>query len=260
MLLGKLTVMKARWFLLFFAALLAGSSLSAQEPWQDKPYTDWTYEELLQLGKDSPWARETQITIGSHREYAGTETVTVPVYNRYGGIVGYTTRTRPKYERVYTREQVVVQWASSLTLRQARVRQGEFKETMTPERRAELLEANNDSIIISVRGSYIRSFLRQYLNPPPGLAARSVFLQTNPGKHRIPAADMQFFTAGEPEDLLLGDPVVWFFFPREIDGRPTISPNESSVEFKWMLGEFDLQDIGAKFDLRKMVRDGQRDF
>ena len=240
--------------LLFFAAVLL-----AGETWREKPYTDWTHEDLYKLTQNSPWAKEVFITLRAIREYAGIQLKTVPVYTREGGVVGYKTvgshRTRTHYER----DRVVVQWASSLTLRQARVRQGELKGIMSPEREAELLGLLPEHYVIAVRGTYLHAFLQRTNEAARDSAPQSVYLRPKSSKTKIFATDMKVFTSGEPEDLLVGEPVVWFLFPREREGDPTIPARESKVEFHWNLGDVDIRDIHATFALGKMVRDGKPD-
>jgi hypothetical protein len=252
--------MRARWILLAAAALVGVSLLAADEPWQTKPYTEWEWEDLFQLARHSPWAKEIEILTFRRRGSAGGEARTRPVHNQYGDPVGYNTVGRPHAGAVETSEPVVVQWASSLALRQARVRQGQLKGNMTAEREAELLNPPGDAYVIAVRGAYLRTFLLHKNEHPPGAILQAVYLQPKRSKRKITATKMNVFPEGQPEDLLLGDPVVWFFFPRQLQGKATIAARETKVGFTWRLGDFDLQDIHVNFDLRKMTRGGRPDY
>jgi len=245
--------------LLLVTLSCCASILLAGEPWDEKPFTDWEIEDLYKLSQNSPWAREVFITLRAIREYAGIQPHTVPVYTRDGGVVGYKTVGRHQTRTGYEHDRVVVQWASSLTLRQARVRQGELKGAMSAEREAELLASPSEHYAIAVRGAYLHAFLQRTDEAARDSALQSVYLRPRSGKTRIFAADMKVFPSGEPEDLLLGEPVVWFLFPRQLEGKPAISAWESKVDFHWNLGDVDIQDVHATFDLSKMVRDAKPD-
>jgi hypothetical protein len=251
--------MKTRLILPALAIFLGTSIILGKEPWQEKPYTDWRIEDLVQLTQDSPWAKRLFITTGTVRRYAGTEHVTVPVRNRAGGVVGYKTVARPRTRTTSIEAQVVVQWASSLTLRQARVRQGQLKGIMTSERTSELLAPSPDRYVIAVRGAYLRAVLNGMDTSKQDSILRSVHLKPKQSKTKLYPTEMRIFTAGEPEDLFMGEPVVWFLFPRQLDGKPAIAANERKVEFHWKLRDFNIRDVHANFDLREMIRDGKRD-
>jgi hypothetical protein len=71
------------------------------------------------------------------------------------------------------------------------------------------------------------------------------YLQPRKSKEKIPAAKI----------VPSGQSFI-FYFPREVEGRPIIGPEEKKVRFHTKLGK---QKIQTDFDLRKMLRNGQPD-
>lgn len=240
--------------------LLGAPLLWAGESWLEKPFTQWTTEDLFEITQDSPWAKTLFLESGPARVSVVPDTssppVIVPIYNRRGGVIGYKVLDRSTVKVTLVTEVVVVQWASSVVLRQARVRQGQLKGILAPEQAAELLATQPKQYVISVRGSPVPSMSRELNQLDQSSPGQSVYLKPKRSKLKIHPIGVEVRTMGEPEAFLAGEPVVWFYFPRELAGQPVIGRHEEKVEFHWNSAR---KRINITFNLGRMTRDGKPD-
>jgi len=142
---------------------------------------------------------------------------------------------------------IYVQWASSLTVREAQVRQAELEGKLTAEAAKQLLA--------EAPGGYQISIVSEFVEIPadvlPSVVKNSAYLLTERGKRKIPAEKVEFLARKDG----LGT-VINLYFPREADGAAVISPGESKVRFQCKLGN---ATVKTEFHLDKMIRQGQRD-
>jgi len=265
--------------------LLGTGVLWAGQPWKGKPWTEWTFEETVKVSQDSPWAVKEMVTEIS---FSGSTTIDsspgtttprqVEVYNEQGGVIGYKpapgdhggpSSSLPP-SRTRSRIESIVQWASSLTIRQAMLRQRQLQGEMTEEQIIEELSRQPEYYVIVVRGRAATVALIRFTcptlptpcqpgvvqNPSQEALRESAYLEPEGSKQQIHPSGTSFI-----QEKGQGATVV-FYFPRDSAGEPTIGPQEKKVEFRWNAPRktgWESVDIKATFDLRKMVRDGKPD-
>lgn len=239
--------------------LLGSGVLWAGDPWKEKPWTEWTEKDVQRILNKSPWAKKLNWRLDKVNRVAAQELESPEWETKRGGItvslegVTETVYTVPGSgipEPVITRRggipfyhRVFVRWLSSLTVRQAFVRQAQFemKRMSVQEQQfghapqLELLE-----YVIAVRAVVTAGLSNDELR-------QSAYLQPKRSKQRIPATRVSDSEFGR---LL--------YFPRELNGKPIIGPQDTKVEFSCCKVEGQ-KPIKVTFDLRKMVRDGKPD-
>ena len=220
--------------------------LLAAEPWKGKPYTTWTQEEVRQVMENSPWAARV-LRIEMPRPDAGRPRED----DRARGRMGDYTSAVPVYDRPPSVWQTgdllfVVQWRSSLTMRQAVVRWAELAERGNAEEAARFLAAPPEDYVLLLSGPgmpLLNEFSEEALRA-------SAYLQTESGQRKV--APTQVKLVREEANLLLAE----FRFPRTVAGGDALGRGEKKVRFLCPTAN---GTIEAKFDLRKMVRDGKPD-
>lgn len=250
--------------------LLAASLLWAGEPWKEKPYTEWTEDEVKKILKDSPWAQKVKsykmgnrVVVNQRPSYATTRSAGNPRTGSFEGTtsgrasIGHSTRTaktvvvapNPTEETipvVLESHAFELLWFSALTVRQGIVRRRLLEGTLTEKEGERLLAFGPDHYVIALAGLGIYS-----LSTVPEKEFRSASLQTRKGKKVIP---LERYFRGVKESGALTQ--VLFYFPREWKGAATLEPGETRVTFllKTQAGR-----IEAKFNLKQMVRGGAPD-
>ena len=207
--------------------------LWAGEPWKEKPYSEWTAKEVQRLFEDSPWARPVATA------YESSEIVAV--------VSGQSPETGTPVARTEkVKSFVIVQWASAQTIREGIVRARQLQGTYSQQGTAEFLSQSPPDHVVVVFGPDVKKFegisedtLRQ-----------SAYLKIKESNQKIPAASARVVRSGP--DLSAAE----FHFPREVDRKPAIRPNDKKAIFSCPFGR---NSISATFDLRKMVRDGKPD-
>lgn len=242
------------------AVVLFGAALLwAGDPWQEKPYTEWSHKEAVRILSNSPWAHSEEIYLaapvggGSPAQVGRLPDDLARRWidpNRYNDAAQslWQQRTGQRGVNLEATVQgvVIVQWASSLTLRQALVRQGRFYGLGKEDEEKQLLSLPLEHYVIAV----YRSDLPSFTGLTEDTARASAYLEVMPGKRRIPAAKVQLVRWGDALSH------VEFFFPRQAEGQPAIGPGDTRATFHWRQGT---RSTHVDFDLRKMVRDGQPD-
>jgi len=231
---------------LLLAILLTALSLWAGDPWKDKTYTTWTYQDVDKILNNSPWARPIQtayeerkpdiaIDTRSERrqEVQGTRVITTQVEVP---VVRTTVRT---YTTMVT--QAVVEWGSALTARQARLREQQLVAGDDPPAPDASAVPTLDYYLVYVRGSCLP------MSVPPHDLLKLAYLETKRSKTKI-----------FPMQVERGRSRLGFFFDRQRNGAPTIPLEEEKVRFYLPVPE-SCPAINVEFDLRKMMRDGKPD-
>ena len=238
--------MTTRRFQLLLLILLAALSLQAGDPWKDKPYTTWTYQEVDKILNNSPWARPIQIAYEERKPEVSIETRSERRQEVQGTRVTTTGVEVPVVRtgvRTYTTmvTQAVVEWGSAVTTRQARLREKQILAGDDPVTPDAPVVASLDYYLVYVRGNCLP------MSIPPHDLLKLAYLETKRGKKRI------FPMQVERGRLQLG-----FFFDRQRGGVPTIPPDEEKVRF-YLPAPDSCPEINVEFDLRKMTRDGKPD-
>ncbi len=245
--------------------LLAASLLWAGEPWKEKPYTEWTEDEVKKILKDSPWAQKVKsykmgnrVVVNQRPSYALLARRSRTGATRYEGTTSgrvdprRSTRTaktvfvtpKPTEETVpavLESHEFELLWLSALTVRQGIVRRRVLEGTLTEEEGERFLASGPDHYVIALAGLGVYS-----LSTVPKKELRSASLKTRKGKKIIPL-DRYFWGVEESGALTQ----VLFYFPREWNGAATLEPGETRVTF---LLETQAGRIEAEFNLKQMVR------
>ena len=247
-----------------FLALLGTLLLWGGEPWKEKPYTEWTAEDVQAVLNRSPWVKTVKETYSVGR-LAGAETTSL----RGGGevLVGYrpvpdSATGGTLYVPIYapappaSSQPVVrggfnstysvawrVAWYSSLTVRQAIARSIEMSGRKTNA--SELLSRQPDHYVIALNGGEAASRLSDL---PVEELRKSASLQPRGSRQKVLPEKVLFLPKNAPRE-------VHFLFPRTLGGKPVIAPDETKVEFRCERG----LKFKVTFDLREMVRNGKPD-
>lgn len=267
-----------------FVVLLATTVLQAGDSWKNKPHTEWSAEEALQVLNNSPWVRAI-IPLSpllawegdpaaafeqreakrkqSEREWRRAQLypqqrqdVIARDISRRVDDLHRLERRRGTYPRPAKLAPVGVRWLSSRTMQRAIVRSKEFVERADEKGiRSFLSLVQNYHAIAIGDAKWVEVGSPLVLKKPVVSEARlnevsqSTYLELQPSKRKIfPVAVVSLsFGLLEPDLVLL--------FPRQIEGRATIGPQEKKVKFLYSYSG----SLVVEFDLSKMTRDGKPD-
>ena len=230
----------------FLLGLLLPALLLAAEPWKNKPYTKWTPEEVRKVMEDSPWAYRV-LRIEMPPPDAGRPRED----DRARGRMGDYTSAVPTYTPpppVWRAESLlfIVQWRSSLTMRQAVVRWAELAGRGSEEEAARFLSTPSEEYVLVLYGPAMPA-----LNDLSEEALQaSAYLQAEPGMRKVSPTQVKLLREGT--NLILAE----FHFSRKAAGADILGPGDSKVRFSCPTASGAME---AKFDLRKMVRDAKPD-
>ncbi len=234
------------------AILALPASAFADTPW-DKPPQQWKLSETYLILTDSPWApSKSQIDVAwvpRRMDPLTKQKTDLPIYPQ-GGDVKVSTdigRSAPLPD-------VSVLWWSAKTVRlaQQRLRQLHNASAAGESLRADEL---NDFVIV-VEGVEPLRILREAVEN----LRETVFLEL-PNGMPLDVAEIRFV-----EGQMAGEDFAAFHFPRQIEGRVTVSPDAGKVVFHCKAtaknarpGRPNALSIRATFEPRKMRAAGQPD-
>ena len=218
--------------------LCSAALLLAGEAWKQKPFSEWSDKDIQGIFQDSPWAH--LVAVPWVKQLSTPNIATSDIAGPKPMTGGEESKGLP------VRAQFLVQWASALTMRQARARQLQMQGAANDEAVAQFLSQTPPHHVIVVVGADLSSF--EVLKEEG--VQKVTYLELKQSKQHLAPTSVQFFRQGSQ---LTG---VQFFFPREVDGKPAIGPGENKLTFHCDAGD---SKIAAEFDLRKMVRDGKPD-
>jgi len=231
---------------LLLLLLATALSLSAGDPWKQKPYTTWTFQEVDKILNDSPWARPMQTAYEERKPEIAIDTRSERRQEVSGTRVTTTQVDVPVVRntvRVYTTmvTHAVVEWGSAVTARQARLREQQILAGEDPPAPDGAAAPPLDYHLVYVRGNCLP------MSVPPHDLLKLAYLETKRSKKRI------FPMQVERSRTQLG-----FFFDRQRGGEPTIPLDEEKVRF-FLPAPEPCPAFNVEFDLRKMMRDGKPD-
>ncbi|HXT85866.1 MAG TPA: hypothetical protein VN745_02470 [Verrucomicrobiae bacterium] len=212
---------------------------AANEVWRTKPFEQWTKADVKQILYDSPWVK---------RELVPTEWISKAGMEEApsmsgGGVYSTGTSAASIRQPIGTpsgQAAFVVQWASSRTLREALIRQGEFDGQIKESEESQYLAGSKD-LQITVQGPDMRPF--EVLTP--GDLMSNAVLRGKQSGVKVTATNIDLQQSGGYLSAVV------FTFPRKTsDGMDVLSPNEKAIQFSVKVKNLDL---GATFDPRKMV-------
>jgi len=231
----------------WFIVLMLAAMFQGNRPWQEKPYTEWAQRDLDNIFNHSPWVRQVEITVGKGspmdapdpnsaigREYrtgGASDHPNAPKVGRNDGAF-----LSPNVETLT----FDIRWSSSLTWRQFTVRQAQLAGVQDKNAEAALSQSPAN-YKISLSGGPPA----EYSGLTMAMLQQSAYLETEKTKQKIPVGSVWISPAW-----------IDFYFPRQINGTPIISEQETRVSFHCKLK---VSSIHAEFDLKKMVRQGKPD-
>ncbi|MFQ5776437.1 MAG: hypothetical protein ACE5IP_00350 [Terriglobia bacterium] len=229
--------------------LLGAAVLWAGDPWKEKPYAEWSLKETAKVSRNSPWAHSVSI-LSAEGSLQGPNRSSVPQegddrmarMGNPGGSIG--GGSQPAGARRRTR--FIVQWASSLTVRQALVRQQQLRGSVDEEQARQFLARRPEQYVIIVLGPEMKPF--QELGEDE--VRQSAYLQPRHSKKKILPERIQFIRRGT---RLVA---VEFYFPRHLEEEPVLGPQEKKVRFYC---QSNASAVSTDFNLRKMTREGEPD-
>ncbi len=263
-------------------ALAAGWAVSvagrAAEPWASKPVSVWTQEETLELLKKSPWTAQVDLLQMSGRQLARFANGTVAVYrNSTDSPPRVFDREPVGVEMEYVRGVYAVRWSSARVVQEALKRLGELSPVMK-EMQAEPPELPTDAYVLTAR----------VVTPPSEETARQLERKTTqvPDEVGRPTYDeaprVADIFAGLDEEALRARTTlttarkqqvkptrvvrhgigtgegISFFFPREVNGAPTLPAGTAWAEF--VLEGRKGDKLKARFKMKDMVHQGKADY
>jgi len=201
--------------ILFLASVLASPG---GEFWEKKEYRQWSQKECNKLLEDSPWSKQFTLTAV--------------------GIMDNQNKMSSSAQQPFIKYQV--QFRSALPVRQATVRQMQIAQkydSLTPEQRQEFdkraeafLSADlSDAVVVNV--SYTTNnqtnaleLARYWQSQTTDLLKNFVYLigskgnKVAVGRYAAPQGGQQEFQ---------------FIFPRQVDGKPILDPQEKSLKLEF---------------------------
>jgi len=232
----------------------------AGKPWLDvRPYTEWTEKDVRSILTESPWIASQTFMIYSRDDEAASRELNPQTAQGVaaGGNVGSgtdrigqvrSTAESPLDHQVY----VSVIWASSLTLRQATVRMTQLRGAAPAGDPAQFLAQappDYEIVVTETPWSESKKAKADLFDLSEAELKERVYLETIPGGQKVAPQRVQT----SPGRAF---PTLKFYFPREVAGKPFISPNESGIRFFFKTRRGDLK---AEFNTRAMVREGKPD-
>ncbi len=256
------------------SCLLCGTFLAAGDFWDEKPYEEWTRQEVQTIITNSPWSRRVEaggVTRGydwgglSRPETGGgpgagpasggntrpTPTIQSPTGGppKAGGTgddVAEGRRSSRPGKRTY-----FVVWSSATTVRKALGRNLVLQGRATSEEVAQSLARTLNHYRLTVIGRDLSAFTQvneEQLKENSYLRPKKLDKEFQPLSVQIGRAGTQEAVAS-----------VTFLFPMNLpSGEPLIHADEKKVEFRCRMKELSL-DIQTSFDLKKMRIEGQAD-
>ncbi len=244
----------SRHVLILGLSLFTASNIWAGDPWKEKPYQEWTAEEVQTILTNSPWALKAKsikfgikVVINQPPPYEKTRWVILKGQPAPETVITTPPPTEEIIPAVTESHKFELLWLSALTVRQALVRRELLAGTITAEAGEKLLADRPVHHVLALAGAgiYSLTFIRDE-------EIQSASLHTRKGKKIIP---VQQFRRKNGESGALVQ--ILFYFPLTGDGEATLEPDETNVTF---LLDTQIGKLKAKFDLKKMVQGGAPDF
>jgi hypothetical protein len=239
--------------LALFAALLP-AAVWAADPWESKPFQDWTSKDVQKLFNNSPWARQARAVIGNvpRAEKSGQPALGDASTNDPGVTKGREPATARPLDSAPSdfdlgaqslqQIPVIVRWQSALPLRQAQML-GKYGDNVAVSPEAQKFLTDEPAIYVvaisGLAGSIVSAGGGD--RAKQSIAERSTL--TVRGRQPLHPIAVDFLPVGTTVDVLIG-------FPRST--RITLEDQE--VELASEIGR---ATVRYKFKLKDMVVRGK---
>jgi hypothetical protein len=242
--------------------LLACGSLPAAEPWEKKPYTEWTRQDAQKVLTGSPWSKVA--VVQDLRSPAGLPILSVIMARPQPGGKCTSCGQRgggdpvadnpaidpapgwglpPAGQVIYFR----VVCFSSARIRQALIRLAQLNGGTVPPQILDRLQNPLPDYVIALAGPFVSAFQDASLE---SLKATTYLRSRKKAGAKL---DLKQFISPAERD----DGMALFFFPRGTQQKSSFDATDGQVEF--VTGE-GTSKISASFKIDKMALDGVLDF
>jgi hypothetical protein len=226
-----------------FILLVAGLAW-ASDPWNDKPYTQWSMKDVDKVMNESPWSRMIHITTGfgipgrmgtpsgtGSQQPTGAPMSGGPPTQESNGMPAGMERTADFEAR----------WVSALTMRQALARAEILDGKMSQADAERYLAKPPANYQIAVFGPNMSAFA----TATETALTNDSYLEAKGEKKKVAPANVKFTKSGDGKVE-----AITFEFPKTVNGQPVIGPKEKSVDFVCKVKDLTLK---FHFDPRKMT-------
>jgi hypothetical protein len=220
------------------AVLLAAALAWASDPWEGKPYRQWTQKDVSKVLNDSPWVRIATVGVSWRGGPSGEDSG--------GGSRHGMGRGQGGGSGAMAAEDVFeARWLSSVVIREGMARQQILSGVMTQEQADRLVAEKLPDYELVLYGQDMTPLERM---SEAGIAKDS-YLEAKESKQKL-GADKVGFERGANGKVA----AIVFFFPKTANGTPLVGPQEKEIDFS-----VDVEEVSLKFrfDPRKMsTKDG----
>jgi len=232
--------------LLSLVVLVRAAGLSGSDSlWKDKPYQQWTDEDISRLFTDSPWAHALSIE-RTWVPWVNKELPEGPIHGGRG-LPGSMEQSSDQARGAQARFYVL--WMSSLVMRKALARRAVLHYGKNEAEENERLTQQPEEYFVVVQGTDMTPFHdknEEYYRA-------NVFLQTRIGRQKISPSHVSYVMSPDGKSVYAAK----FLFPKKTPaGEPVIAASEKSVQF---ICGFEGSPLRADFDLQKMVGEKEPD-
>jgi hypothetical protein len=232
-------------------ALLLVWSLSVSAQWHKKPYTGWSEKESLQVLNDSPWG-QTQVF--------ATNTSTGVVPDREGDPRRAMDQGGSRV-RYISQVNFRIRFLTARPVRQAITRlyevnrKSEFSAQLTEKLKAFVAEESPDNVIVAVytdapRESVKLQRIRDLLEQLTTAELKGKAYLVVGGTRRI---DLEEYQAPAPDGI-----GARFIFPRMVEGKPLLGPNDDSIQFHAELSP--AYTLNRSYKAKEMIYEGKLEY
>lgn len=218
-------------------AVLAVAALAwASNPWEGKPYQQWTKKDVQNVLYNSPWVKMTRVIVTWAQPSSNeNEMGEGRGRGRRGGSMGES----------HKQDAVMARWVSAKVIREALVRERILGGQMT--------QADADKAVAQEIPIYELVLFGQDMSPLSKMSnadvAKVAVLKMKKSKMQVNATEAKI-----ERDANGKVTAVLFAFPKTVNGKPVIGPEETSFDFDLKAGKL---NVGFRFDPRKMTtKDG----
>lgn len=238
-------------------ALFIACSLSVSAQWHRKPYTEWSEKEALQVLNDSPWGH-TQI-FATNSQFASHSSIEV-VPDRDGDPRRAIDQGGSRV-RYISQVNFRIRFLTARPVRQAITRlfevnrKSEFSAQFTEKLKAFVAEESPDSVIVAVyadapRGSVKLQRVRDLLDQLTTAGLKGKAYLVVGGTRRI---DLEEYQPPAPDGI-----GARFIFPRTVEGKPLLGPNDDSVQFHAELNP--TYTLDKSYKAKDMIYEGKLEY
>jgi hypothetical protein len=211
-----------------------------KEPWKDKPYQQWTDDDLQQIFHESPWSHAVLID-RTWVPYVTKELPAEPIKGSSRAMPASGATTTQAARGLPAR--FFVFWASSRIMRSALARQEVLHSGRSEADAYKDVEQALPDYWIAISGSDMTPFQK---NDEAFFQAHAL-LQLKKTKQKISPSKVTYQKGPDGKSISIA---VFYFSNKAPTGDPLISPDEKNAQFSCPIGDSALQ---VNFETQKMI-------